>query len=91
MWCLTSKRNNPHLKQVLPSLNNQSGIDLGNTTEYDVKSNQVKKTIVNDTDVQLKLWKIWTSHIRYVERSNMKVTYIFFKWDTITLMVLPQI
>ena len=73
MLCLTSKRNNLHLKQVNPGWNTQAEIDTGSTIEYVMKSHQVKKTIVNCTyvllkaivnctDVRLKVLKILTSH-----------------------------
>ena len=35
---------------------------MGNNIAYDTKSCQVKKTVVNCTEVQLKIFKISTAH-----------------------------
>ena len=59
---LTRKINNLHLEQVRPGWKTQSEIDIGNTIEYDLKSYQVKTTIVNFTNVQLEGLKTATAH-----------------------------
>ena len=44
-----------HLKQILHSRKTKAEIDTGNTIEYDVKSYQVKKTIVTSIKRQTNL------------------------------------
>ena len=46
-----------HLKHLLQSKKTQSEIDICNTTEYDVRSYQVKSTIVKWTKVRPKGFK----------------------------------
>ena len=53
-----------YLKQVRRVKNTWSENDIGNTLAYDVKSCQVRMTILNFTNVQLKKIKKLTSHIR---------------------------
>ena len=57
MCCLSNSRNNLYLKQVHPVQKTWSVKDMGNTIAYDVKSCQDKTTIVNCTEVQLKVFK----------------------------------
>ena len=58
MLCLRNNRNNLHLKQVFPVQNIWEENDMGINIEYDVKSCQVQKSMVNCTGVQLKVLKI---------------------------------
>ena len=58
---------------------------MGNITAYDVKSCQVKMTIVNCTEVRLKGIKISTYHKRDVGIANNYATQKEnFKWYAIT-------
>ena len=50
---------NNNLKQILQGQNTQAEMDIGNTIEYDVKSYQVKMTIVNCTEVRQKNLKLY--------------------------------
>ena len=42
-----------YLKQILQSLKTKAEIDTGNTIDYDIKSYQVKNTVVKITEIQL--------------------------------------
>ena len=67
MFCLINNRNNLHLKQVHPG---QKTWAENYTIVYDEKSCQVKTTLVNCTEVQLKGFKVSTPHRRDVGRHS---------------------
>ena len=54
MCCLINNGNNSHLKQVLQGQKTRAENYRVNTIYYDVKSCQIKKTIVNCTEVRSK-------------------------------------
>ena len=49
-------------KKILQGWKNRAEIDIGNTKEYDVKTYQVKTTILNFTKAQQKGLKLNRSH-----------------------------
>ena len=66
MLCLSINVNSLHLKLYAKVEIPEQKLTYLNTMEYDMKLHQVKTTIVNCTDVRLKVLKILTSHIRYI-------------------------
>ena len=76
MFCLTNDRNNIRFKKVLPDRKTRTEIDICNTIDYDVKSYQVNKYILNCTYLRLKELKNLTTHRRYVGIYNMNVMQI---------------
>ena len=65
-----------HLEQVRPVQNKLSENGIGNNIAYDVKSCQVKTTVVNYTEAQWKGLKTPTTHRRGVGIPNKYVLRI---------------
>ena len=87
MLCSSNNVNNLHINMYVKVERPEWKLTQVNTIEYDAKSCQVMRTIVNFTWVQQNILKIITSHRRDVDTVNKYVTQLqYFKYDVISSM-----
>ena len=74
MLCSIDEGNNTHLNMYANDERTDQKLTQVNTIDHDVKSRQVMTTIVNCTDVQLKILRTMAAHRRDVDTVNQYLT-----------------